>query len=135
MSSQWPGSGDYWGDPHQPQQPGRDGGYGRPGGPWQPPAPQVPPHPGFLPQPPGVPPGPPPAKGNTVLALIIAIIVTLSCCGFTNIIGIVFASVALSKEQEPEDFEKYTRWAWLSNFVHIGILVLIVVLFVMLSYI
>lgn len=132
MSSQWPGSGDYWG---VPQQPGWDGGYSRSNNPWQPPAPPEARYPGFPPPAPGLAPGPPPAKGNTVLALIIAIIVTLSCCGFTNITGIVFASIALSKEQEPEELEKFTRWAWLCNFIHIGILVFVVVLFLTLRYV
>ncbi|GLU47427.1 hypothetical protein [Nocardiopsis ansamitocini] len=133
MSSQWSGPPDYWGDPRQPRPPGWDGGYGQPSGPWQPGYPPPPP-PGYG-RPPGYPPhpGPPPARGNAILSLIIAIIVTLSCFGFTNIIGIVFAAIALSKEQDPVEFEKYTRWAWLSNFIHIGILILLLVLFLSLT--
>lgn len=92
--------------------------------------------PGFPPPPPaGEPsfPGPPLAKGNAVLALIIAIILTLTCVGITDVIGIVLAAVALSKDEDPEEFDRYVRWAWLSNFIHLGFLILLLVLFIMLS--
>jgi hypothetical protein len=78
-------------------------------------------------------PGPPLAKGNAVLALIIAIILTLTCVGITDVIGIVLAAVALSKDEDPEEFDRYVRWAWLSNFIHLGFLILLLVLFIMLS--
>lgn len=129
MNSQWPGSGDAWGDRTGPQSPNPGGGpYGAPDASWQSSASHVPPQSG---QPPHS--SPPLAKGNAVLALIIAIILTLTCVGVTDVIGIVLAAVALSKDQDPEEFDRYTRWAWLSNFVHIGFLVLLLVLFLALG--
>ncbi|UOE19290.1 hypothetical protein NI17_021545 [Thermobifida halotolerans] len=132
MNSQWPGSGDSWGDRTGPQPPSPGGGaHGASGVPWHSfPPPDLPP-----PAHPGQPPlsGPPLAKGNAVLALIIAIILTLTCVGVTDVIGIALAAVALSKDQDPEEFDRYTRWAWLSNFIHIGFLVLLLVLFVALD--
>ncbi len=131
MNSQWPDSGDFWGGRTGPQPPSPGGGVsGAPGFSWH----SAPP-PGLPPVPPGQPPhsGPPLARGNAVLALIIAIILTLTCVGVTDVIGIVLAAVALSKDQDPEEFDRYVRWAWLSNFIHIGFLVLLLVLFVTLS--
>lgn len=133
MNSQWPGPGNPWGDrtasppPHHPG----SGPPGVPGFSWH-----ASPPPGFPPPPPvGEPsfPGPPLAKGNAVLALIIAIILTLTCVGITDVIGIVLAAVALSKDEDPEEFDRYVRWAWLSNFIHLGFLILLLVLFIMLS--
>jgi len=49
------------------------------------------------------------------------------------VIGIVLAAVALSKDEDPEEFDRYVRWAWLSNFIHLGFLILLLVLFIMLS--
>ncbi|GAA3727782.1 hypothetical protein HDA32_000294 [Spinactinospora alkalitolerans] len=123
MSNQWPDPPDYWGG--QPQQPGWGGGYGQPSGAWQS---GGYPQPGYPPYGPPGPPGPPPAKGGAITALVIAILTTVTCCT-TNIIGIVFAAIALSKDKEPDEFEKFTRWAWICNFIHIGLAVAVVVFF------
>ncbi|KUP98277.1 hypothetical protein [Thermobifida cellulosilytica] len=126
MNSQWPGSADPWGDRTGPWPPTGGGAHDASGTPW---------HPAPPPVPSGLPPvsGPPLARGNAVLALIIAIILTMTCVGVTDVIGIVLAAVALSKDQDPEEFDRYVRWAWLSNFIHVGFLVLLLVLFLTLS--
>ena len=37
------------------------------------------------------------------------------------------------QDEDPEEFDRYVRWAWLSNFIHLGFLILLLVLFIMLS--
>ena len=118
MNSQWPGPGNPWGDrtasppPHHPG----SGPPGVPGFSWH-----ASPPPGFPPPPPaGEPsfPGPPLAKGNAVLALIIAIILTLTCVGITDVIGIVLAAVALSKDEDPEEFDRYVPLGMVGEQLH-----------------
>ncbi|RCV57415.1 hypothetical protein DEF24_15325 [Marinitenerispora sediminis] len=54
--------------------------------------------------------------------MIVAILTTIACCT-TNILGIVFAAMAMG-DREPERTEQLARWAWISNIIHIGLLVL-----------
>lgn len=126
MSNQWPGPGDYWG-----QQPG-NGGYGPPpGDPWGGGQPSGPygaaqgPYGGYPPPGGGYPqPGQsPPAKGSAIAALIVAILTVVLCCA-TNIIGIVFAAIAIGNDRSHEDIEKFTRYAWIANIVHVSLVVL-----------
>ncbi|PSK99667.1 hypothetical protein CLV63_103394 [Murinocardiopsis flavida] len=129
MSNQWPG--DYWG-----QQPGH-GGYGPPppGDPWtggQPSGPYgsaqgpyggyPPPGGGYPPPGGGGYPQSPPAKGSAIAALIVAILTVVLCCA-TNIIGIVFAAIAIGNDRSPEEMEKFTRYAWIANIVHVVLVV------------
>ncbi|MFC7326458.1 hypothetical protein [Marinactinospora rubrisoli] len=111
MSNHWPGPSDYWSG--SGRQPDGHPGYGNE---WQ--------HPpgGYPPVPP--PYGPPPSRGSTITAMVVAIITTVACCT-TNILGIIFAAMALG-ERDPERAEQLTRWAWTSNIVHVALLVLLI---------
>lgn len=114
MSDNWqygpPGPG-YPGDPNDPY----GGGY---------PPPYPPPHP-----PPGGYYVEPPSRGIAIGALVTSIILAVSCCNLVAIAGLVFSSLALSESHDHEKAERYTRYAWISNGVAIGVFVLLGALF------
>lgn len=132
MSHQYPDPGGYW-DNNPGWQPadntpftnhasggypgqGGYGGYGGYGGQWgyPPPYPQV----------------PPPDRTSTIWALVLGIFGFLACA--TNLVAIIFASIALSKDREPEEMRRFTRYAWISNGVHFGLIACLVIFFIVL---
>ncbi|MBB4934101.1 hypothetical protein F4561_004921 [Lipingzhangella halophila] len=145
MSQQWPDPRGFWQDQpgaHEWQQGGHHGGggYQIPPGDYQ-----VPPgdyqsgawqsqwqtHGAYgyaYPRPGYADPGP--MTGSVVAALVVAAI-TMFLCGGTNIVGLLLACIALGKRDDnPVEAAKLTRYAWISNWIHIGILALIVVFFI-----
>ncbi len=139
MSQHWPDPHGYWGDSagqqHQRQSGYDQGGYQAPpgyqSGAW-------PTHgnayhgsygyTGYT--------GPPPPgtssnqhSASTILALVTAI-GTVLFCGYTNIIGVILAAVALGKNNDPAEAARMTRFAWISNWIHIGLLVVLVLVMV-----
>ncbi|WP_017592021.1 hypothetical protein [Nocardiopsis potens] len=128
MSDEWP--------PARPSQ--RPGGYDPPPG-YQTGAQQSFPHgPGYGPQPPPYPPRPYPVtdpeieagQGSAVGALVVSLITMLLCSMLTNAIGMVFAVIAMSEKHDVERFRRFTRYAWISNWIHIGLVGLGIVAFV-----
>lgn len=95
----YPGAGGYSGSAGY-----GGGGYGGQWGPTPPPYPE-----------------PPPDKTSTIWALVLGITGFLCCA--TNLIAVVFAAVALSKDREPGEMARFTRYAWISNAVHLALLV------------
>lgn len=130
MTNQHPGAGDYWGNnpgwqatPYDSPYGGADfmghpgqGGYsGAPvhgtggyaaAGQWA-----------------YQPPPPPPAENqnSTILALVFGVLGTMMC--MTNLFAVVFAAVALSKDRNQAEMDRFTRYAWISNWIHIGLAV------------
>jgi hypothetical protein len=66
-------------------------------------------------------------SGNTIALLIVSGLTTLSC-GF-GVVALVFAIIAATKNDQPEDQAKFTRWGWwaLGITVALGILAIVVV--------
>ncbi|ASU82248.1 hypothetical protein CDO52_05115 [Nocardiopsis gilva YIM 90087] len=133
MSAQWPDPQQgYWNDPA--------GGYeptpgGQPDAAWGQGYPQAaygaPPYPPGYPQPyPGA--GTveePPSTGGLIGAMVVAVITMLICQG-TNIIGVILVALALGKRTtNPYEARKFGKYAWISNWIHLGLILLGVALF------
>lgn len=118
-------------DPFQPDAPGR-----APGAVFTAAGADAPP-----PASPGTPKGPPsepPARvGSAVASLIVAILTLLVPAMLwllgipvlsllVNIPGIVLASIALAKSNDPPELERFMRYAWACTIVYIGLMVVIV---------
>lgn len=73
----------------------------------------------------------PPDKTSTIWALVVSIISVVFCCLGTNVIGIVFAAIGLSKDREPEEMERMTRWSWISTGIHVAVGVVLFVVWLM----
>lgn len=121
MSYQYPDPGGYWDDSRSggwqatPNTGGYQGSYG-----------------GYGAQPPYSDPyAAPPDKTSTIWALVVAIVSTVLCCAYTNIIGIVFAALALGKEDTPTEMDRFTRYAWISNGIHLGLAVLGIIAYIL----
>lgn len=113
MSGQWSDPHGYWGGP-----------AGQGGNPGYPP-------PGYgdsawasNPYPYGPPPAAP--RGSSIIALILAILMSVSCC-VSSVVGIVFAAMAMGEKFDPERSERLTRYAWISNIVHFCVIGLFIV--------
>lgn len=125
MNDNWKTPG-YGNDSHGGYGGPQQGGYGgphpgggyppppqdHPGGPWQAPAPYG--HPGE---------GMPAEPVNATPALVTGILITVLCCSLTNIIAIVLAALAMN-EKDPDRARSYVRGAWISNWIHLGLIVL-----------
>ncbi|WP_201294672.1 MULTISPECIES: DUF4190 domain-containing protein [unclassified Nocardiopsis] len=74
--------------------------------------------------------GPPPHQGGAIAALVVSILMVLSCCALPSIGGIVFASMALSSASDPEKAGRDVRNAWIANGVSVGLIVLCAVVIV-----
>ncbi|GAB2508038.1 hypothetical protein [Nocardiopsis aegyptia] len=92
------------------------GPYGAYGGGYPPP---------YSPYPPT---GEMPSQGSMIGALVMAIILMVTCCGTVSVIGIVFAAMALGEKHDAEVAAKYTRYAWTSNWISLGIILFAAVL-------
>ncbi|CAM3750464.1 hypothetical protein [Nocardiopsis rhodophaea] len=124
-----------WTDPQQGYGNGPAGGYGPPpGGPadaaWGQGHPQTPY--GAPSYPPGYPwpsPGPgtagePPSTGGLIGAMVVAVITMLICQG-TNVIGVIMVALALGKRTtSPDEARKFTKYAWISNGIHLGLILI-----------
>ena len=131
MSDQWP----------PPQRPG---GYDPPPG-YQTGAQRpFPPGPGHGPQQPAPqqPPYVPPyratspeieaGQGSVIGALVVSLVTLILCGLLTNIVGLVFTVIAMSEKYDVERFRRFTKYAWVSNWIHIGLVGLGIVAFVLL---
>lgn len=137
MSHHWPDPQDSWGTPAKPQDWQQSshnmGGYQAPPGyqsggwptQWQASPAYGPPGPGYA-YPHPSPTGPGPTTGNVVSALVVGAITMMTCYG-TNLISVVLACIALGKREEnPDEAAKLTRYAWVSNWIHLTLLGLII---------
>ncbi|OLT29783.1 hypothetical protein BJF83_10095 [Nocardiopsis sp. CNR-923] len=99
------------------------GGYGHPPGGYG--------TPGFAA--PGGYPGHPherrPSEGGIIGALVMAIILMVTCCGAFSVIGVIFAALALGEKYDMEKQARYTRYAWVSNWINLGIVLLVALLY------
>ena len=66
-------------------------------------------------------------RGTAIGALVVSVLTVVLCGLLTNIIGLVFSIIALFEKTDAEKFEKFTKYAWISNWIHIGLLILLVV--------
>ncbi|MFE3459991.1 hypothetical protein ACFXKD_20795 [Nocardiopsis aegyptia] len=62
-----------------------------------------------------------PSQGSMIGALVMAIILMVTCCGTVSVVGIVFAAMALGEKYDADVAAKYTRYAWTSNWISLGI--------------
>jgi heme/copper-type cytochrome/quinol oxidase subunit 2 len=101
-----------WQDPYGQQPQGYQGGYQDAYG--------------YGPQ--GYPPQPPASNGAAIGALVCNIILTMTCCGFFAVAGIVTAAIAMGRAQtDPDSYRNLTRWSWIIFAVNIVIAVLAVI--------
>ncbi|RNL84007.1 hypothetical protein [Halostreptopolyspora alba] len=141
MNQHWPDPRDPWSGlvaPQDRQQGSHNvGGYQAPPGyqsgawpaQWQAPHAYAPPGPGYAhPWPGNTDPGP--TTGSVVSALVVALITMMVCSG-TNVIGVVLSCIALGKREEnPGEAAKLTRYAWVSNWIHLALIAILGTLFV-----
>jgi heme/copper-type cytochrome/quinol oxidase subunit 2 len=98
-----------WQDPYGQQPQGYQGGYQDPYG--------------YGPQ--GYPPQPPASNGAAIGALVCNIILTMTCCGFLAVAGIITAAIAMGRAQtDPDSYRNLTRWSWIIFVANIVIVVL-----------
>ncbi|MFW5416033.1 hypothetical protein J0910_05355 [Nocardiopsis sp. CNT-189] len=120
MSDQWPPSqrpGGY--DPPPGYQTGAQRPFPPPGtghGPQQQPPPYA-----HHPYPPATHPEIEAGQGRAIGALVTALITMLLCSMLTNAVGMVFAVIAMSEKHDVERFRRFTKYAWISNWIHIGL--------------
>jgi hypothetical protein len=119
-------------DWYQQQPPGSQGGYGDStggysggyagayGGGYPPP-----------PQDPYQQSGEMPSQGRMIGALVMAIILMVTCCGAVSVVGVVFSALALGEKYDAERAAKYTRYAWISNWINLGIVVFAIVAYIL----
>lgn len=80
---------------------------------------------------PGVPGQRPPRAANTTSPLVLGILMTLCCNQVCGILAIVFAAVAMGKDNEPSEQVRFVRYANISLVVGIIIPIVAVVLYVL----
>ncbi|WP_304452054.1 hypothetical protein [Nocardiopsis sp. YSL2] len=96
------------------------GSYGAYGGGYPPP-----PHDPYQPT------GERPSQGNMIGALVMAIILMVTCCGAVSVVGVVFSALALGEKYDYARAAKYTRYAWISNWINLGIVLFVIVAYVL----
>jgi len=64
----------------------------------------------------------PPSQTSAIVALVVSILLVVSCCGFLGVIGLVFSALSLSEKVDHEKARRQARYAWISNGVILGIL-------------
>jgi hypothetical protein len=124
-----PPQGDpYAGQPHDPYgnpYPQQPGGYGDPAG--------YPPPPGGHGDPAT---GPvhhlepyaapyqeaPPSQTSAIAALVVSILLVVTCCGFLGVIGLVFSALSLTEKVDREKARRHLRYAWISNGVILAVM-------------
>jgi uncharacterized BrkB/YihY/UPF0761 family membrane protein len=62
-------------------------------------------------------------SGNTIALLVVSGLLTLGGCG-VGIVALVFGILAATKNNEPQEQAKFTRWGWWA----LGITVLLAIL-------
>ncbi|MFE9639157.1 hypothetical protein ACFYOC_09065 [Nocardiopsis alba] len=67
--------------------------------------------------------------GSPVSALIWSILMTLCCNQICGIIAIVFSVLAMTKEHEPAEQERFVRYAWRTMGIGLAITVGLVILY------
>jgi hypothetical protein len=67
-------------------------------------------------------------SGNTIALLVVSGLATISCG--VGIIALVFAIIAATKNDEPAEQAKFTRWGWWALGITIIVAVVAVVLFI-----
>ena len=97
------------------------GSYGAYGGGYPPPPPPGPYQPA----------GEMPSQGGMIGALVMAIILMITCCGAVSVVGVVFSALALGEKYDSERAAKYTRYAWISNWINLGIVVFAIVAYIL----
>lgn len=124
--SEYGGQSPGWRDPYDPyrqQQPA----YGQASSGWQDPYAGQ----GYGYGPPGVPAGRGASNGSAIGALICNIVMTLTCCGFLAIPGIVTAAIAMGRVQsDPESARNLTIWSWVIFAINLVIVVAIAIIYV-----
>lgn len=75
-----------------------------------------------------------PPAGSTLTALVISVLLVPMCVGnITPLIGTVMAGIALSeRSRAPERHDKFRRYAWISNGIHLGVFAVLAGLFAVL---
>ncbi|MYR32363.1 hypothetical protein GTW20_08790 [Nocardiopsis alba] len=94
--------------------------YGPPHDPYGGQGPGYPPPPGHFHSPYPV----PPPKGGAIAALVVSVLLVISCYGIFAAVGLIFSIMALSEQYDHEKVSRFTRYAWIANGVVIGLLVL-----------
>ena len=64
-------------------------------------------------------------KNKAILLLVLSVL-----CG-TNIFGIIFSALALSKgDQDPVEAAKYMKWGWIAFFVVLALWILLIIVYI-----
>ncbi|WP_053616659.1 hypothetical protein [Nocardiopsis sp. NRRL B-16309] len=72
-----------------------------------------------------------PSQGSMIGALVMAILLMVTCCGLVSVVGVVFSALALGEKYDAERAAKYTRYAWISNWINLGIVLFAIVAYVL----
>ena len=88
-----------------------------------PPARPAGPPPGSAPQNPYA--APPSLSGNTIALLVVSGLTTIGC-GF-GLVGLIFAIIAATKKDRPDESAKYTKWGWIAVVVGFVLSILVIV--------
>lgn len=73
-----------------------------------------------------------PTQGSMIGALVMAIILMVTCCGAVSVVGVIFSALALGEKYDAERAARYTRYAWTSNWIILGILLFVIVAYILL---
>jgi hypothetical protein len=68
---------------------------------------------------------PPSLSGNTIALLVVSGLTTIGC-GF-GLVGLIFAIVAATKKDRPDESAKYTKWGWIAVVVGFVLSILVIV--------
>ena len=86
------------------------------------PYPQYPPYPPYPPYPGGE-----ATPTSAITALVVSILMVATCCGVLGVVGLVFSALAVTEKRDPEKIRRFTRNAWISNGVVLGLMLLCIV--------
>jgi len=94
------------------------GGYGVPPGVHDSPVPGY----GHAPEPYR---GAPPHQTSSVFALVVSILLVVTCCGALGVVGLVFSALSMTERNDQEKARRHLRYAWIANGVVLGIMVVL----------
>lgn len=66
---------------------------------------------------------------SPVSALVAAILMTLCCNQICGIIAIVFSAIAMSRDSQPAEQERFIRYAWTTMAIGLALTVILVILY------
>ena len=63
-----------------------------------------------------------PNQTSAILALVVSILLVVTCCGALGVVGLVFSALSMTEKTDPDKARRHLRYAWIANGVVLGIL-------------